>query len=211
MREYSKMKTPYFFRYAKDKELKRVEKLNDSTMNRVARAIKNRRIRFEDEKIADVNMEMLMKQPNRRVNPSTRYDIIELYKKYNSNKNQILKITDEDRKGNSFYINREIRKAIIGSRDVSFVVDTLVEWLFSESNKISKTLFWDCFGYDVAKNIEDNLLKRYGTLDLIYCEICGERVVPINNQHKYCDTCGQELEREQKRRYWHQNKDRYKN
>jgi hypothetical protein len=74
--QYTKLKTPHFFIYAKDKKKHQVEKINQSVINRLGKIIPNNRIDFDSAEFNQFDYTLLMK--NKKVKLDE--DIISKYK-----------------------------------------------------------------------------------------------------------------------------------
>ncbi|MEK4907352.1 hypothetical protein [Niallia sp. FSL M8-0099] len=183
---YIKNKVPYFFVHAKDKDIKNVEPINDSVVNKLEYIIPKKRILFK--KVAGkFNYKLLMK--NKKVEMDE--DIIEKYNSLNSNKKWRHKIESGINSNDKLYIYKVIRDEILMiNNDIDYVTDVLVKYLYSEKNSKNKTTLWESFGDVLFKNLEINLKNT------TQCESCGKRIIIKSNRTKYCEKCWKEKERE---------------
>jgi hypothetical protein len=74
--------------------------------------------------------------------------------------------------------------------DEDRVVNVLVEELYGRKKSPVKTTLWNCYGDILLSNLRENLK---GTKQ---CECCGTRIQVVNNKIKYCDECGEIINRE---------------
>jgi hypothetical protein len=204
LKSYAKSKMPHFYKYAKEetkkikimkddkkrtltiKKEKKVEPINNSTVNRLYEIIPNKRINFT--KIAGkINYKMLMK--NKRVKLDE--EIISKYEELNKNKKQLMNDQEEHESYKMPYIYQRIREELLKvNSDVQYVTDVLVKYL---KDSPFKTTLWSCFGDIILKNLERNLK---GTKQ---CEMCGERIEK-KQAKKYCEKCAKKRERERLKR-----------
>lgn len=189
--KYIKNKVPKFFIYAKDKEISRVEPINNSTVNRLESIIPEKRINFN--KIAgEFNYKMLMK--NKRVNLDQ--EIVDAYIKLDRSKKWMIK-KDDLKSYNKLYIFKVIKEELLKvNADVNYVTDVLVKYCYlkRKNNPKGKTTLWESFGDIILLNLKSNI---EGT---IQCEVCGTRIEKYNTK-KYCDECAKESKRDNLRRF----------
>lgn len=178
--EYIKAKVPHFFIYAKDKEEKNVEELNNSVVNRLKDIIPEKRINFI--KIAGrFNYKNLMKNKSIELDQ----EIIDLYtkldrsKKFKNQKNKS-SIKSEEK----MYIYNEIREKLLEiNPDIEYVTDVLTLYLFHHKKASRKETLWKSFGDVILANLENSIGNT------VQCEYCGERVDYVNPKKKYCEDC----------------------
>ncbi|MGG3920384.1 hypothetical protein ABEV41_00290 [Geobacillus thermodenitrificans] len=186
LKMYAKSKVPYFFIYAKDKDVKNVEPINNSTVNRLHEIIPNKRVNFT--KVAGkFDYKMLMK--NKRVKLDE--EIINTYEKLDKHKKWKMNDKEDTEAHETLYIYKHIRDELLKiNSDVHYVADVLVKYLYSKNKSYKETL-WKTFGDVIVENIKHNL---DGTKQ---CEMCGKRIETTSNRQKYCDKCWKEIERKQ--------------
>jgi hypothetical protein len=188
--KYIKNKVPKFFIYAKDKELDRVEPVNNSTVNRLEKIIPDKRINFN--KIAGkFDYKMLMK--NKRVNIDQ--EIVDTYVKLDRSKKWMIK-NDDLKSYNKLYIFKIIKDELLKvNGDVDYVTDVLIKYCYlkRKNNAKGKTTLWESFGDIILLNLKHNI---EGTMQ---CEGCGIRVEKSNSR-KYCDGCSKKAIKEQVRK-----------
>lgn len=181
--QYVKNKVPHFFQHAKDKEVDKVEPINNSTVNRLNDIIPNKRINFA--KVAGkFDYNMLMKNP--RVNLDD--DIIHTYTKLDRSKKWMMKKQEDIKSTDKLYIYRLIRDELLKiNNDVEYVTDVLIKHLYRDKNSKHKTTLWESFGEQIVINLQHNI---NGTKD---CESCGEAIERVKGK-KYCTDCATERE-----------------
>jgi hypothetical protein len=204
LKMYAKSKVPYFFIYAKDKDVKNIEPINNSTVNRLHEIIPNKRVNFT--KVAGkFDYRKLMKNKNIELDE----EIINTYEQLVKNKKRLIDDTDKE-EYESYeipYVYKRIREELLKiNSDEQYVTDVLVKYLYRKRNANKKRILWGSFGDVILENIKYNL---DGTKQ---CEMCGKRIEITSNKKKYCDKCSKDIWKNQvkinMRKY--RNKKRYK-
>jgi hypothetical protein len=189
--DYIKQKLPHFFIYAKQKSESNVAPTNNSTMNRIAKSVIDKRLIIKKINVGDFDYRMLMNDPS-----LTSYED-ELIKKYVSldkqnayeGVNSIHKKTTKDNVKEYLDIRKEMEEYCISREiDIQEAVDHFILYLFRERKSKFKTTFWSSFGDIVVSNIQNNL-KRLGLEKSIVCDTCGKRIKKTSNRTKYCNDC----------------------
>ena len=195
---YTKSKVPNFFIYAKDKDKKGVEPLNDSTVNKLKKIIPNPNINFREMKLGEFDYKMLMKNNEVEID----LDIVRKYTELDLKKHFMISSHDEEA-SNIIFLYYELKNHILEiSKDVDYVVDVLVRYLYEEKKSSFKTTLWECFGDTMIRNLKVNIPDGFDE-GYMLCEICGERIEDYNTK-KYCYKCAKEKEKIRKR-IWKQN------
>lgn len=193
--KYTKYKTPYFFKYAKNKNDEQVEKVNNSPVNRLGKIIPNPIINFRGTKLGNFDYKMLMNNKEVELNNMIieQYTELDLKKKFMAYGNlEDIKPTDE------IYIYKEIRSKILEvNNDVDYVTDVLIEYLYNHKNSSYKTTLWSSFGDVIVENLKRNVENEFG--DMIPCEVCGKRIEKKVNNQKMCESCAKVIDREKAR------------
>lgn len=188
IKKHTKSKLPNFFIYAKDKTIKQVEEPNDSTMNRIAAKIPDSKLKF-NKTISKFDYRMLMNlDGDFSVSPDS--PVIKAYDKANL-RNVGFSEADANIKGQNLYIFKKIRETIIeeSGKDIDYIVNTLVAYLYTVRKTSAKKRLWDCFGDVILKNLETNLVGK-GKI----CPICGKRFQPaVHNQNCCVEECSKKL------------------
>lgn len=193
----TKGKLPNFFIYAKDKTAKQVEQPNNSTMNRIASKIPDPKLKF-NKSISKFDYRMLMDlEEDFSVSPEN--SVIKAYDYWNI---RVGTFNDEDlnKKDQELYCYKKTREKIIeeSGKDIDYIVNTLVAYLYTTRKSSSKKTLWACFGDVIVKNLQRNLEGK-GKI----CPICGKRFEPaVHNQLCCSEECGRTLDNQnrQKRR-----------
>jgi hypothetical protein len=198
IKEYTKYKAPHFFLYAKGKTKKEVEKVNDSLVNRLENIIPNPRINFMATNLGKFDYRLLMSGEN--VNVDLNKSIIDKYTELDLQKRFMeIKPHDEHSTGDNLYPYIDIRNQILASnKDVKYVVDVLIEYLYKYKNSSYKTTLWSSFGDVIVDNLKRNLKNKYGE-QIFRCTDCKEIIENTSNRKKYCNSCWGDKEREQTR------------
>ncbi|NFH40707.1 hypothetical protein FC977_13660 [Clostridium sporogenes] len=193
---YTKHKVPHFFIYAKDKEKRKVEKVNNSVVNKLKEIIPNPKISFKATDLGNFDYKMLMK--NKRIKLDEK--VIEKYTELDLKKPFMINRIDDDKTGNEVYMYQVIKNKILEvNNDENYVVDVLVKYLYNDKKSRWKTTLWECFGDMIVENIKENIKNKYGENN-IQCEICGKRIEETSNSKKYCTNCAKEIEKEKTRK-----------
>ena len=188
IKSYTKAKVPYFFQFAKDKELEQVERPNESAMNRLSAYIPDKRISY-CKTIGKFDYRKLM---NLDCGFDIREDslIIERYEYYNQNKDKIFNI-DDGKYLNQMdcYLPKYVRDKIIEETryDLDYITNTLVVYFYTIKKSSNKELLWSSFGDVIVENLKKNVKGKI-------CPICGKRFEPNNNRQLTCsEECGEKL------------------
>lgn len=176
IRKYTKHNVPHFFIYAKDKELWQVEPTNNSTMNRISKAIPPSRVKYSKS---------IGKFDWRVLTDGGEYTVCEnapVIKAYNYCLRHQYQFNDENDnvKGADTYAAKMMREKILAESgaELAYVVNSLVAYLYTVKQSSNKKLLWDCFGWDIVGNIHSNVAE-IGRI----CPICGKRFKPaVHNQ-----------------------------
>lgn len=187
MAKYSRMKTPYFFQYAKQKTISQVESQNTSCVNRLRNIVPAQRFQFNASRLGKFDYKKLMSNPKTNINCDLAQDIIDNF--FRLSKEVGFKINKQDDEHSNFeyifgLIKSEIDKLCSDRR---YTVDVLVKQLFHIRQSKRKSMFWGCYGDVVLDNLKHNLART------IMCEGCGKRIKrSSNNKNKYCEICSKE-------------------
>jgi hypothetical protein len=190
---YSNTKVPFFFQYAKNKEEENVEKINNTTMNRLVKIVPDKRISF-NKVVDELDYRNLMNNKNHKLTKEDQ-KIIDLYISENKNKTKIIKEQmknqgDMLRKGIELQVYKEMRNKFLefGKSSV-YIADVLVKYLYREKNDKHKQTLWFLFGKEILRNIEWNVkgVKKCRSCD---CEIESAQA------KKYCDECAKRNKKE---------------
>lgn len=190
---FDKVKVPYFFTYVKDKEENDVEPINDSTVNRLANWVKNKRITFRY--IEEFDYTLLME--NKHVDADE--DIIAEYIKLDRKKKSHIKKLKEKSDYRNLNIYVHIRQKLLKvnpNKDVYEIVDILVKHLYGRKSSAYKKTLWKAFGDILVGNLTSNIKainhKNNNTKDCATedCETAIER----KRGKKYCTECAKKRE-----------------
>ncbi|HEY8803620.1 MAG TPA: hypothetical protein VIM42_00655 [Clostridium sp.] len=192
--DYTKLKTPHFFIYAKDKEKDKVEEVNNSIVNRLEKIIPNTKISFVAANLGNFDYKMMLK--NKRIKLDE--EVIKKYKEMDLKKHFMMNSTyEDDEQSNVTYLYQEIVKSILEvNEDIYYVTDVLVKYLYEFKKSNFKTTLWECFGNVIVENLRKNV-----ETSKIYCEVCGDIIEQISNRKKYCEGCLKTLQKQQDREY----------
>lgn len=171
IKSYTKAKVPNFFIYAKDKEPHQVEPPNDSTMNRIAASIPDPKIKFS-KSISKFDYRMLMNL-DCDFSVSSETPVIKSYDYWNARINEFE--DDKAVKNQDMYKYKNLRRKVLeeSGKDIDYVVNTLVAYLYTVRKTSAKKGLWDSFGDVIIQNLKNNLNQESKI-----CKICGKRFVP---------------------------------
>lgn len=171
IKSYTKAKVPNFFIYAKDKEYHQVEPPNNSAMNRIAASIPDPKIKFS-KTISKFDYRMLMNL-DCDFSVSSESPVIKSYDYWNARINEFE--DDKAVKNQDMYKYKNLRKKVLGEsgKDIDYVVNTLVAYLYTVRKTSAKKGLWDSFGDVIIQNLKNNLNQESKI-----CKICGKRFVP---------------------------------
>lgn len=195
IQSYTKVKVPSFFEYAKDKRGEprtkkekeinlpsQVEKPNDSTMNRIAAKIPDPKIKFS-KSISKFDYRMLMNL-DYDFSVSSENPVVKAYDYWNARQYLFNIEEDKHQKQEDVYMYQQIRQRIIDEckdKNINYIVNTLVAYLYTVRNTSPKKTLWACFGDVIVENLRKNL-EGFGKI----CSVCGKRFMPKRITQNYC-------------------------
>lgn len=183
IKRYTNSKLPNFFLYAKDKEEKHVESVNDSVVNRLKKIIVNKRICFKSADIGILNYELLMKDTSTSIDK----ELINDYIVFNRSYHYMLNMEDEYC-SNISYLAKDFRNTLSEKYRYSDdkITDILVKYLYGKAHSKSKESLWFCYGENIVNNLKNKLNDNY-----VKCPSCNEfyKKMDILQDHNYCPDC----------------------
>lgn len=194
--DYTRLKTPHFFIYAKNKDESQVEAGNASPVNRLARLIPNPRLRFSAANLGKFDYRALMRNPVIDLDLGINREIVERYTELDLKK-RFLEIAQHDHEmtGDNQYVYQDIRRQLLSVHpDEQHVTDVLIEHLYRHKNSSFKTTLWSSFGDIIVDNIRSNV-KNGSDEGYLICDGCGERVQRIARNQKMCQLCAKVADR----------------
>lgn len=195
IREFTGKKVPYFFIYAKDKDVSQVSEMNNSIVNKLCRLIPNPRINTRKLGLQPINHEYLMHNSNIK----TDENLIKRYTELNNTYHFKVSMKDEFQ-NNLQYLATLVRKELsaFGYSD-SEVSDMLVKYLYEKKNRKAKELLWFCYGNYIVENLKNNLhVKKTKDVQCIDCSEWFETDIYSKScrckscQHEYRKLCDRE-------------------
>lgn len=193
IKSYTRAKVPNFFIYAKDKEPYQVEDLNNSPMNRISASIPDSKIKFS-KSISKFDYRMLMNL-DCDFNVSSENLVVKAYDYWNARINEF----EEDKaiKNQDMYKYKNLRKKVLeeSGKDIDYIVNTLVAYLYTVRKTSAKKGLWDSFGDIIIKNLKNNLNQESKI-----CTICGKRFIPKRIDQITCSTeCAKVLDNQNRK------------
>lgn len=193
-------KLPYFFQFAKDKEMNQVKPINNSTVNRICKKIEDiKQKTYEFKHHGTFRINTLIGNPNIEINN----ELIQYYLKLDRNKNMEYKLTQLSRGDIARLLCNDIKEKIINKAEelnINYqdMVDMIVKYIYIKHKNLKKTLLWDIFGQDIINNINNNLRLSLVNNRAKMCECCGKRfeLKKPNSPQIYCSSCAKKIEKE---------------
>lgn len=198
-------KLPYFFQFAKDKDKSTVDKINNSTVNRICRNVENiKQCNYDFSSIGKFNKNLLMNRPRIEINN----DIVNKYNELEGNKGlYIINAKNNiDREENILSIvYSQIKKEFVqyckdNNAALTDAIDMIIKYIYTTNRNSKKGLLFDLFGDIIYENLKSNIREPLG--EYIMCECCGKRVKldgSKDNSLKYCDICAKDIRKKQTR------------
>lgn len=185
IKEFTGKKVPYFFIYAKDKDISQVESKNNSIVNQLEDIIPNPRINTRKIGLEDIDYRLLMHSTDTQIDKA----VIKKYTEFNTAYHFKISMKDEYQ-NNLHYLACQIREELsgFGYADIE-VADMLVKYLYEKKNRKAKDLLWFCYGKYIVENLKQHItLKK---TKAIQCIDCGEwlEIDNTNNRTCRCSSC----------------------
>ena len=208
IKEFTKLKLPHFFVYAKDKTKDQVEEVNNSFVNKLSNIIPNPRInhKYVDSKGKTRRLEKpdytllmtdMLYYVDEDSNPVVK-EYTNLVKEYGYKFKEMI----EGGSPRSSWTNARLREYVrhkemiqivkdrlssTGYSDIE-IADILTEYLYRTNNK-NKGILWNCYGDILLTNLKQWKKK---TTKEIQCSICGAWIeVGIKSKSCKCAKCKQ--------------------
>jgi hypothetical protein len=211
----NKLKLPHFFEYAKDKEIDKLEPINDSFVNQICakfenidktikadankrRALANPDTEFKKDckqlfnfsTLGKFNYKNLMSTKNK---VAIDQKIIDLYNEVNENKSEEWLEAKKD-KDSYHAIYSDCKKmfndyCINNNVNIVDIADMLVQYVYTDEimKERKKTLLWEVFGRQIVDNIKANV-KRVPD-GYFKCDCCKRIKKKKSNNQKRCSNC----------------------
>lgn len=177
LKVFSKIKLPHFFKFAKDKSDSQIEKLNNSTVNKLYNIVPNKPIQFK-KLFGNVDHKLLMNNEYPNHNKDKNDIVIQEFIRLNKMKNIFTNQDGYDESGFNKFVRDSMKEVF---KNENYISDILVEHFFNTDSAYKKTL-WACYGEFIHSNL---LIKLQGSFN---CEDCGLRFSGKKNQI-LCDEC----------------------
>ena len=208
IRKYTKFKTPHFFIYAKNKDIKNVEEINNSVVNRLENIFPDMNMNFKCNGLGKFNYRKLMRNRHIEIDEI----LIKIYTNFNRKNHHIInrrnKFKGEKAKNNATYIFDSFRNELISMyKDEYYITDVLVKHLYNVSKSRFKETLWQCFGNVIIENLNKNIKESLEN-GYVMCENCGVRIKSYNTK-KYCEKCAKDIEKDnhkKRNKKWYKNK-----
>lgn len=178
---YTKARVPHFFKYAKQKETSQVEPESDSIIDRLHKLFPKKRFNFYFKKtsVGKFNYRLLMKNQIGSYDEELANKFTELVSNLKFNR------CNDESLSNYLAVFDAVRDEMSKyARDIDYVVDNLVLYMFGSSKKNKKKAFWTIYGDVVYQHLCDNLDANTSV-----CPSCGKRFYRVNKYTNYCRAC----------------------
>ena len=171
LKDYGKQKVPYFFYYAKDKRLDQVEPINNSTINKIVKTIKNPKNMFKPiSNLENVNYLLLLKNKNDYYNNEEVNKCFDRWNKKYGN-NIVISDNEDNNKNNITAVANEVKYDLNKIEpDDNKVINSLVTFLYKKPSTRKKKLLWYIYGEQLYHNLLENVEHKN------ICWQCGKRV-----------------------------------
>lgn len=150
-------------------------------MNRIASKIPDPKIKFS-KSISKFDYRMLM---NLDYDFSVSQDnqVVKSYDYWNARQYLFNIEEDKHQKQEDIYMYQQIRHKIIEEcdKDINYIVNTLVAYLYTVRRSSQKKTLWACFGDIIVENLKRNIDGNTRV-----CNICGKRFVPKRVDQTCC-------------------------
>ena len=186
IKSYTKSNVPHFFIYAKDKEIGNVEKINNSTMNRISNSIPTSRMKY-NKKIEKFDYQMLMNRDSDFT--IKRNPILDRYDYWQKHWKSIANLEDCHIDQDDLWAFKKIREDLLSLGEKDYVINTLIVYSYTVKKTSTKKLLWSCFGEDMVYNLKNNTI-HLGKV----CPVCGKRFKPLHLEQDIC--CSKECAKE---------------
>lgn len=176
IKDFTKKSVPYFFKYAKDKEINQVEPINNSIVNKLDSLIPNPRINTRKLGLGEIDYKLLMHNVYTEIDK----DLIKIYTELNNTYHFKVSMKDEFQ-NNLRFLACQIRETLSGfGYDDIEITDMLVKHLYEKKNRNHKELLWFCYGKYIVENLKNNIQVK--KTKVIQCIDCGEWFeIDVNN------------------------------
>lgn len=207
LNQLNKVKLPYFFQFAKDKNIDQVELINNSTVNRICKKIEGiPQLDYDFSAVGKFNKNMLMNNIKINMNEEVIGKYKELkgemqkYFMYISNFSSIADGDEEVSKEriapivyDSLYLEFE---EFCQSRNISIVdaTDMIIRYIYKSNPQCKKGFLFNVLGDIILTNIKKNIKTKIKQPreGYIFCECCGKEVEKKSNRQTMCPECRKE-------------------
>lgn len=202
VKKINKMKMPYFFKFAKDKDSDSVDRINNSTVNRTCAKIEEiSQEDFDFSQVGNFRSVMLMHNSKIEIN-----DIV--IKEYNRLNGEMQKY---------FFKNESLEKDEIAcavwdimkyefdefcsDNNIEYIdaVDMILKHIYKTNRDCKKKLLFNVLGDVIVENLKNNIKKPLKD-GYILCASCGKRIKKASNRQTMCPVCAKERRKEKDRR-----------
>lgn len=208
IQRYTRMKLPYYFKFAKDKEDEQVEPINNCFVNKILSSIPSPRISCKYTKdngkkgrLEKPDYRLLMSNPDLEFNEAVK-PVISKYKECAREYGKKMSVKTENNLPHEILTKTQIKQNFAYQQIIRNlkdelskfgyseceVSDILVKYLYDVKNSKSKDLLWLCYGDCLYKNLSKHIKPQFKE---IQCIDCGEWFMVVNkdNRTNRCEKC----------------------
>lgn len=185
LKKYGRQKVPHFFYYAKDKRLDQVEEINDCTINKIVKEIKDSKNMFRPMKnLAHIDYILLLKN---KTDSYSNNEVNKVFDKWNKKYGNNISFDEENsNRNNIIAIAKQVKTDLNNIEpDDDKVVNSLVSFLYKKPSTRKKKLLWYVYGTKLYDNLANNVDNNN------VCRKCGKRTEETLINGK-CSDCRKE-------------------
>lgn len=217
LNELNKIKLPYFFQFAKDKDENQVESINNSTVNQICKEIESiPQLDYKFDDLGRFNKHMLMNDFRIEIVDEviTKYknlnEEMQKYFMYISNQSSIVDNDEEVSKEriapvayDSLYLEFE-EFCKLKSISVIDATDMIIKYIYKTDKKCKKAFVFNVLGDIILTNIKKNIKEKSKKVKkpkagFIFCVSCGKEVPKTGNRQTMCQECAEKKRKEKDR------------
>jgi len=194
----NQLKLPYFFQFAKDKEVDTVAPMNNSTVNRLCAKVEEIGIHdYDFSGVGNFRSAMLMNNPKIVIVD----EVVNKYDELNKVKDTWFMKATLPKEEVAPAIYARIKKELLEvcpELSIVDVVDMIIKHIYKNHRGQKKTFLFNCFGDIIVENLKNKTKKR---LDDGYfqCSCCGKRIKRSNAKQTMCKPCAKKADKEKAR------------
>ena len=195
-------KLPYFFQFAKDKELGQVKSMNNSTVNRICKKVEDiKQQKYEFNHHGTFRYKVLYEDVE------INEELIKYYLELDKNKNMIAKNSSVEKNKMQSTLIHNIKNNLINKMNELGInhkdgANMIIKYVYEKHKNQKKSLLWDILGEEIINNIRNNIKLQLDNPKVKMCECCGKRFeLKTNNSPQiYCNKCSKKIKASQNKK-----------